>query len=185
VASARVASWTAKAADAAGRADDQDRVAVGQFERIDSHDRGDAGEWRGAGGGEVDTSRSLADEHVLRDGDQLGPASVMDGRVGVEEEAEDLVAHAVAGDLGAGLLDDAGVVASEDDGELVLEPICLSIPVAIELSAGLAEEACTRTSTSFGAGVGAGRSSRRPGGVSNAVMTTASTCLRPPCLSVG
>src|SRR5277367_6544148 len=46
-------------------------------------------------------------------------------------------------------------------------PICLSIPAAIELSTGLAEEAWTRTSTSFGASVGAGRSSRSLGGVSN------------------
>src|SRR5215207_4619552 len=52
-------------------------------------------------------------------------------------------------------------------------PICLSIPAAIPLSAGLTEEACTRTSTSFGAGVGAGRSSRSRGGVSKASRVTA------------
>jgi hypothetical protein len=52
-------------------------------------------------------------------------------------------------------------------------PICLSIPLAIESSTGLIEEACTRTSTSFGAGVGAGRSSRSAAGVSNAVIATA------------
>jgi len=33
-------------------------------------------------------------------GDQLRPASVVNGRIGVEEEAEDLVADGVAGDPG-------------------------------------------------------------------------------------
>src|SRR5215210_8846013 len=41
--------------------------------------------------------------------------------------------------------------------------ISLSIPTAMELSTGFTEEALTRTSTSLSAGVGAGRSSRRPG----------------------
>src|SRR4051795_3644654 len=41
-----------------------------------------------------------------------------------------------------------------------------SMPAAIELSAGVAEEACTRTSTSFAAGAGSGKSSRTAGGVS-------------------
>src|SRR5437763_11715122 len=48
-------------------------------------------------------------------------------------------------------------------GKSYSTPICLSRPAAIELSAGVAEEACTRTSTSFGVGVGAGRSSRSAG----------------------
>src|SRR5579871_3080329 len=43
----------------------------------------------------------------------------------------------------------------------------------MELSAGLTEEAWTRTSTSFGEGVGAGRSSRSSGGVSKALRVTA------------
>ena len=60
--------------------------------------------------------------NVLRDSDQLGPASVADGRIGVKHEAKDLVADGVAGDVGADLLDDAGIVAAEDDGELVLDP---------------------------------------------------------------
>src|SRR4051812_19952348 len=47
-------------------------------------------------------------------------------------------------------------------------PICASRPAAIELSTGLTEEACTRTSTSLSAGVGSGRSSRRAGAVSGA-----------------
>jgi hypothetical protein len=63
----------------------------------------------------------------------------VDGRVGVQEEAEHLVADGVAGDLGPDLLDDAGVVAAADGGKLVLEPICVSIPAAIPLSAGLTE----------------------------------------------
>src|SRR4051812_18647193 len=44
-------------------------------------------------------------------------------------------------------------------------PIWASMPAAIELSTGLTEEACTRTSTSLSAGVGWGRSSRRAGAV--------------------
>src|SRR5215218_1237981 len=58
-------------------------------------------------------------------------------------------------------------------GNSYSRPICLSIPAAIPLSAGLTEEAWTRTSTSFGGGVGAGRSSRSRGGVSNASRVTA------------
>src|SRR5512133_3339709 len=58
-------------------------------------------------------------------------------------------------------------------------PARLSSPLAIELSTGLTEEACTRTSTSFGAGVGAGRSSRSAGGVSNAAIATAFTYAIP------
>src|SRR5215211_1348521 len=41
--------------------------------------------------------------------------------------------------------------------------ISFSIPAAMELSTGFTEEALTRTSTSSSAGVGAGRSLRRPG----------------------
>src|SRR3954452_17304944 len=44
-------------------------------------------------------------------------------------------------------------------------PIWASMPAAIPLSTGLTEDACTRTSTSLSAGVGAGRSSRRAGAV--------------------
>src|SRR5215218_10406349 len=58
-------------------------------------------------------------------------------------------------------------------GNSYSSPIFLSIPAAIPLSAGLTEEARTRTSTSFGAGVGAGRSLRSAGGVSNASRVTA------------
>src|SRR5215217_5949876 len=45
-------------------------------------------------------------------------------------------------------------------------PIWASSPAAIELSTGLTEEACTRTSTSLSAGTGSDRSSRRAGAVS-------------------
>ena len=48
----------------------------------------------------------------------------------------------------------------------------LSIPAAIALSTGFAEEACTRTSTSLAPGAGAGRSSRAAGGVPNASSVT-------------
>jgi hypothetical protein len=44
----------------------------------------------------------------------------VDGRVGVGQEPVDLVTDRVAGDGGPGLLDDAGVVAAEDDRELVV-----------------------------------------------------------------
>src|SRR5688572_15752053 len=43
-------------------------------------------------------------------------------------------------------------------------PIWASMPAAMLLSTGLAEEACTRTSTSPGPGFGVGRSSRAAGG---------------------
>src|SRR5215211_2435403 len=52
-------------------------------------------------------------------------------------------------------------------------PIRARIPAAIALSTGLTEEACTRTSTSFSAGVGSGRSSRTAGGVSGPLTVTA------------
>ena len=61
------------------------------------------------------------DRELLGDGDQLGPGAVAHGRVGVQQEPEDLVAGLVAADGGAGLLDHAGVVAAEDDGVLVLD----------------------------------------------------------------
>src|SRR4051794_36974967 len=52
-------------------------------------------------------------------------------------------------------------------------PYWASRPEAIEWSTGLTEEACTRTSTSLSAGVGAGRSSRRAGAVSAALRVMA------------
>src|SRR5215211_2853361 len=52
-------------------------------------------------------------------------------------------------------------------------PIWASMPAAIELSTGLTDEACTRTSTSLSAGRGTGRSSRRAGGVSGPSRVTA------------
>src|SRR4051794_33696949 len=52
-------------------------------------------------------------------------------------------------------------------------PIWASRPAAIELSTGFAEEACTRTSTSFSARAGVGRSSRRAGAVSAALRVMA------------
>ena len=43
-----------KAADAAGRADDQDRVSLGERERIDGRECGDTCEWGHTRGGEVE-----------------------------------------------------------------------------------------------------------------------------------
>src|SRR5215211_6869307 len=45
-------------------------------------------------------------------------------------------------------------------------PIWASRPAAIELSTGLTEEACTRTTTWLSAGIGSGRSSRSRGAAS-------------------
>jgi hypothetical protein len=58
----------------------------------------------------------------------------------VHEEAVDLVADCVAGDLRADLLDDAGVVAAEDDWNSCSNMPC-TMPAAMALSAGLAAEA--------------------------------------------
>jgi hypothetical protein len=44
----------------------------------------------------------------------------LDRRIGVKDEAEDLVARGEARGAGTGLLHHAGEVAPEDDGELVL-----------------------------------------------------------------
>ena len=89
-------------------------------ERVEGGDRGDRRERRGPCVREVQAARLRCDV-VLRDGDQLRPAPVVHGRVRVEDEAEDLVADPVAADAGADLLDDAGEVAAEGDGELVLD----------------------------------------------------------------
>jgi hypothetical protein len=43
-----------EAADAAGRADDQDRFSLGEPERVDARECRDASDWRDAGRGEVD-----------------------------------------------------------------------------------------------------------------------------------
>src|SRR2546428_10554819 len=64
-------------------------------------------------------------------------------------------------------------------GKSYSTPICFSKPAAIELSAGFTEDARTRTSTSFAAGVGAGRSSRRTGAVSESFSVTAFNCSVP------
>jgi hypothetical protein len=49
----------------------------------------------------------------------------VDGRIGVQEEAEDLVADGVTGDVGPNLLEDAGVVAApRTTGNSYSTPIC-------------------------------------------------------------
>jgi hypothetical protein len=52
---------------------------------------------------------------------EFGPGAVVGGRVGVQQEAEDLIAGREAGHFGAGVLDGACVVAPERDGVLVLD----------------------------------------------------------------
>jgi hypothetical protein len=96
-----------EAADSTGRADDEQRVALRQFQRVDCEHGSDAGHGCGADGREVNTRRNGRDGDVIWDGDQFGPATVADGRVGFEDEAENLVADGVPGDLWADLLDDA------------------------------------------------------------------------------
>jgi hypothetical protein len=78
------------------------------------------------GRGEVTVAgQQLVDAELAISSAQL---SVVDGRIRVHEETEDLVADAVAADRGADPLDHAGVVAAENHGELVLEPHLLEHP---------------------------------------------------------
>jgi hypothetical protein len=69
----------------------------------------------------VEGGGSVGHRLVLGDRDELGPAAVVDGGVGVQQPSVDLVAGGVAGDGRADLLDDAGVVAAQDDRELIGE----------------------------------------------------------------
>ena len=108
-----------EAADTAGGPDNENGLALGGRERVEGGDRGDPRERRGSGVREVQAARLRRDEVVFRDGDQLRPAPVVHRGIGMEEEAEDLVSDSVAADAGADLLDDAGEVAAQGDGELV------------------------------------------------------------------
>lgn len=83
----------------------------------------------------------------------------------MQQEAEDVVAGGVAGDVGADLFDHAGIVRPRVTGYSCSTPMPASIPAAMELSTGLADDACTRTSTSRGPGVGVARSAPAAGGV--------------------
>jgi hypothetical protein len=65
-----------EAADSTGRADDEQRVALRQFQRVDCEHGSDAGHRCGADGREVKTRRNRRDGDVLWDGDQFGPATV-------------------------------------------------------------------------------------------------------------
>jgi hypothetical protein len=110
-----------EAAHAAGRADDEDGVAFGEVEGVDGSHRGDGRKGRGTCGRDIDVRGPAGDGGVSGDGDELRPAAVADGGVGVQEKAEDLVAGRVVGNVVTDLLDDAGVVAAEGDGVLVLD----------------------------------------------------------------
>jgi hypothetical protein len=68
----------------------------------------------------VDDRRHAGHRLVLADRDQFGPGAVADGGIGVQQPPVDLIADGVAGDRGADLFDDAGVVMTQDDGELML-----------------------------------------------------------------
>jgi hypothetical protein len=108
------------AADAARGTGHEQHVDRRELERVDGGHGGDARQRRGASDRQVDAVGRAGDRELVGDGDQLGPGAVVHGRVGVQQEPVDLVAGAVAVDGGAGLLDHAGVVASEDDGVVVL-----------------------------------------------------------------
>jgi hypothetical protein len=121
VAPACAASWTAKLPTPPGRAYYQDGFAVGQRKGVGGGHGGDAGQGRGAGGRQVVPLWHVGDGVVPGHGDQLGPAAVALGRVGVRDEAVDLVAHGVADHVRPHLLDDTGVVSPDDDRELMLD----------------------------------------------------------------
>ena len=95
-----------EAADASGGPDDEDGLSFGGRQRVEGSDRADRRERR-----------------AFRDGDELCPASVVHGRVGVEGEAKNLVAGAVAADSDADPLDDSGEVAAEGNGEYMLDHV--------------------------------------------------------------
>ena len=104
------------------------------------------------------------------DADQLGPRSVVDGRICQGDEAEDLVAGAVAASARADTFDGTGEVSPSVTGNSLQH-----LPHHARGDRGVdafTEDARTRTRISFSAGDGAGRSSRSSGGVSNVVMTS-------------
>jgi hypothetical protein len=74
----------------------------------------------GPGVAGVDDRRLAGHRLVLADRDRFGPGAVADGGIGVQQPPVDLIADGVAGDRGADLFDDAGVVTTQDDGELML-----------------------------------------------------------------
>jgi hypothetical protein len=110
-----------EAADAAGRADDQDRLSLGERERVDGRECGEASERGDTGRGEVERGGFRRDLHLRRECDQLGPASLVDGGIRVQDEAEDPVAHRITLDIRADCLDDARVVTAEDDRKVVVD----------------------------------------------------------------
>ena len=78
-------------ADATGGADDEHGLARCGRQRVKGRDRSDCRQRGGAGLSEIDAA-GLRRGIVCRDRDQLGPTPVADGRVRVEDEAEDFVA---------------------------------------------------------------------------------------------
>ena len=102
-------------ADSTGGTDDEQHVALGQLQGVDRGDRRDARQRRGAGGGEIDAGRHMREGGLLGDADQLRPAAVVHGRVGVPQELYTRSPMLYRVDL-AELFHHAGVVASQDDG---------------------------------------------------------------------
>ena len=110
-----------EAADAAGRADDQNRFSLGERERVDGRECGDASERGDAGRGEVERGGFRRDLHLRGECDQLGPASLVDGGIRVQEEAEDLVTHRITLEVRAECFDGARVVTAEDNRKVVVD----------------------------------------------------------------
>jgi DNA-binding MarR family transcriptional regulator len=110
-----------QAADTAGRADDQQHVALGERERVDERQRRDASQRRGACGREVDRAGNERNGGLLGDRDQLSPGAIAHRRVGVEQESEDLIAGLIAPYARSDLVDDACVVAAEDGVRLIVD----------------------------------------------------------------
>src|SRR5437764_8301677 len=82
--------WDEEAADAAGGADHEHGLALGGREGVEGGECADSRQGRGRGVRMVEVRWFGCDEVVFRNGDQLGPAAVVNGWVGVEEEAVDL-----------------------------------------------------------------------------------------------
>src|SRR5215207_1830354 len=97
-----------EAADAAGRSDDQNGLALSRRERVEGRERRERGERRCPSAGKVQAWRLRRYLVVFRDDDQVRPAALVRGRVGMADEAEDLVADLVPADVGAHLVDDTG-----------------------------------------------------------------------------
>ena len=109
-----------EAANAAHGADHEHGLTLAGRQRFECCERGERRQGDGSGLREIEATRLRRHVAVVRDGDQLGPASVVDLGICVPDEAEDLVADAEAADIGADRLHDAGEVSAERHRKPVL-----------------------------------------------------------------